>query len=290
MRSTTVRTLIYGACVIALALNTGCGGGQQPPVVIAPPSAPPTTAPSAPPPIAGQGAPAPVPGAIGTPGASAPVPPTVGLPAPAGDAAQIAQIVQSSGIKRIYGSKATGTILSNVADAMRRYPPGVLKNLEICCEPSEADPTIKSSGADGYWTTNQDYSGGKMFLFAEVEPVSTITHEAGHHLTMYADTKFGCDLLNGLGYKLTAESTTEVYPADPNLARVRGTWDNTAVPATSYNRDYAKTNKYEHMAEMLMCHVSRGDVVATNQIVYPNYAEPAAAAQVLVAKVGQIQQ
>lgn len=293
-----VRALLAICAVLVLALNTGCAVSIQAPGAMgaaAPrgpglPSAPLTPGapriPSAPL-SGGQGAPAPgLPGPIAGPGASPATPPTIGLPAPQDDQATIRNLVQTYGIRSIYGSRATGEQLRILAEVLRRFPVGSLRDLDICCEPSEADPQIVANpGVGAYWSSQGD-KGGKMFLFREGTNLPVVVHEAGHHLANYADTRFGVDFPPALGYGFVAEGPL-TNPADPLTKRVYGTWDGARVPAVSYNRTYARKSTREHTAEMVMVHLARAESNALRLIQTPGFQIPAGAQSMLVAKLGR---
>ena len=283
----TVASLGLTGCQIKVTTSPAAGAAVPP--VAGLPAAPGTIATPVPTPVptGGQGAPAPLPSPIGvTPGVSSPTPPTVALPPPEDSVARIARLVSTYGIKRIYGSKATNALLDIIEDSLRRFPVGSLRDLTICCEPSDADPTeVSNTNVNAYWQLSSadkvKIDGGTMYLFRETILLHTVIHESSHHLTIYADRPYGLAVIGSLGYKIDKETND----SDAELRKIYGTWNAAAVPETSYNREYAKSGgALEHIAEMNMIHLGGDDVKM--QITNTSFAFPAATVQVLQNKLG----
>lgn len=286
-----------------LFANTGCRAritvvsapGASAPAAPAAPAAPGSTTAAAPvpPPAGGQGAPAPapLPGSIGAAGASPSNPPAAALPAPEDSKQRIARLVQTYGIKSIYGSMADAKMLDAVETMLSRYPAGSLHDLDICCEPSEADPKeVKDTQVLAYWTptgpdTQEFATGGKMFLFREPADFTVMLHEAGHHLTLFADCKFGIELSQSLGWTY-AKDNNRYRVAGDDSTKANGDWTATSVPDSAYNRDYARSNNREHMAETIMIHLTTPDEHNPWMDDAAKYKCPDAAKQAMNAKLG----
>jgi hypothetical protein len=233
---------------------------------------------------------------IGTPATLAQAaqvsPPSASLPPPSDAESIILRIEQRHGVKSISGSNATPDQLTDLEDACRRYPPGLLKTMTFDFEPANADPVAASKpNVVAYWTTadangqpvprsSPRIAGGKVFFLREKTDKWTMIHETAHHVTILADPDFGRSLLQGSGYAIQGQ----LFPG--SMLGSAEDWVNAGVPENAYPRNYSATNYREHIADLVTTHLGGPEVLQLRRI-REDFICPPAAKNTLIQKLGQ---
>lgn len=205
---------IFVLVPLALTLLTGCtGSAPTPPRPSAPATTPAaTTTPRA---LASPRSTAPgepqLPPGIGTAGSSGP-PPSIVLPAPAESRPAIERLIARFGLRSLKGSGATAANVERLEASLALFARPLLRDLEVVIEPAGDE----SSGPNGVWmlldaagapiapdAPAAPASGARILLLRQTPTALTMTHEVGHHVTIYEDAAFGRNLVESLGYELT---------------------------------------------------------------------------------------
>lgn len=124
------------------------------------------------------------PPAINTPGGSGPRSPTSLLPAPQAGSATAQKIFAAYKIP-IYGAGASPAVLDVVADGLRHYRPENLAGLDRIVIQSRQGGSL-----DGQWSTDGQLTQVELIAHqGRQEPVTlhTVTHEFGHHWSLFTD-------------------------------------------------------------------------------------------------------
>jgi hypothetical protein len=138
---------------------------------------------------------------MNTPGSSGPRSPSSLLPAPQAGSATAQKILAAYKIP-IYGAGASPAVMDVVADGLRHYSTQNLQGLSRIVIHSRSGGSL-----DGQWSS--DGQGAEVELIAHVnrsQPVTlhTVTHELGHHWSLFSDEQGGKVFDQALGNNAAA--------------------------------------------------------------------------------------